>query len=166
MAEGTTALIDSGLKHGAQPRQELDKSLKEAGTTRDWYPETYYLDQDLSLNAHLGAAGAMSTGRIQDPEGAKTIILSYKTATGAVDAIQRQTVKIVCFTDNDTGRLNVDIPATLGGKQDGSKQGRRMILIYKTSMHANSSLNPTQCTQRTDRNARQKWIINTVQQLE
>jgi hypothetical protein len=108
----------------------------------------------------------MSTGRIQDPEGAKTIILSYKTAAGAVAAIQRQTIKIVCFTYTDTRRLRVDIPATLGGKQDGSKQDRRMILIYKTSMYVNSSLNPAQCTQRTDRNARQKWLITTLQQLE
>jgi len=166
LAEGTTALIKAGLKHGALTRQDLDKSLKEAGTTRDWYIDKYYCEQDLSLNEHLGAAGAMSTGRVQDPEGAKTIILTYKTAAGAVAAIQRQTLKIVCFTDRDTGRLRVDIPATLGGKQDSSKQGRRIILIYKSSMHAGSIMNPAQCTQRTDRNSRQKWIITTLQQLE
>jgi len=105
----------------------------------------------------------MSTGRVQDPEGAKTIILSYKTAAGAVAAIQRHNFKIVCFTDTNTCRLMVDTPATLGGKQDPSKQGRRMILIYKTIMHTSASLNPTQCTQRTDRNARQKWLIPTLQ---
>ena len=89
LAEGTTTLIESGLTLGAQPRQELDKSLKDAGTLRDRYPEKYYLDQDLSLNAHLEEAGAMSTGHVQDPEGAKTIILSYKTAAKAIAAIQR-----------------------------------------------------------------------------
>ncbi len=133
---------------------------------RDWYPEKHYCEQDLSINTHLGAAGAMSTGRVQDPEGAKTIILSFKTAAGAVAAIQRQTLKIVCFTDTNPCRLMVDILATLGGKQDGSKQGKRMILIYKSNMHSTSSMNPTQCTQRTDRNARQKWLITTLRQLE
>ena len=98
----------------------------------------------------------MSTGRVHDPEGTKTIILSYKTAAGAVAAIQRQNIKIVCFTHTNTCRLRVDTPTTLGKKQDPSKQGRRMILIYKTNMHTRASLNPTQCTQRTDRNARQK----------
>ena len=104
----------------------------------------------------------MSTGRVHDPEGAKTIILSYKTAAGAVAAIQRQKIKIVCFTDTNTCRLRVDTPTTLDGKQDPIKQGKRMILIYKTSMHTSASLNPTQCTQRTDRNARQKWLITTL----
>ena len=60
----------------------------------------------------------MPTGRVQDPEGAKTIILSYKTAAGAVAAMQRQKLKIVCFTNTHTGRLRVDNPATVGGKQD------------------------------------------------
>jgi hypothetical protein len=41
----------------------------------------------------------MSTGRAQDPEGAKTIILSYKTAARAAAAIHRQNLKIVCFTN-------------------------------------------------------------------
>jgi hypothetical protein len=59
----------------------------------------------------------MSTGRVKDPERAKTIILSYKTAARAVAAIQRQNLKIVCFTDTNTSRLRVDNPATMGGKQ-------------------------------------------------
>jgi len=96
----------------------------------------------------------MSTGRVQDPEGAKTIILSYKTFAGAVATIHRQNLKIVSFGDSNTGRLRVDKQATTGGKQDPSMQGRRMVLIYKTSMRSGSSLNPAQCMQRTDRNAR------------
>jgi len=108
----------------------------------------------------------MSTGRVQDPEGAKTIILSYKTAARAVAAIQRQNLKIVCFTDSHTGMLRVDNPATMGGKQDPSMQGKRMVLIYMTIMHSSSSLSPSQCTQRTDRNARQKWLITILQQME
>ena len=73
-------MIESGLRLGTKPIRELEKSLKEAGTLRDWYPEKHHREQNISLNNHLGAAGAMSTGRVQDPEGAKTIILSFKTA--------------------------------------------------------------------------------------
>ena len=85
----------------------------------------------MRLNTHLGAGRAMSTGRIHDPEGAKTLILSFKTATGAALAISRQNIKLVCFADVTTGRLRVDADATAGEKQDNGAQGRRMILIYK-----------------------------------
>ena len=72
----------------------------------------------MSLNIHLGARGAMSTGRVQDPEGAKTIILSSKAAAGATVAIHGKNLKIVYFTDTQTGRLNVDKEAIARGKQD------------------------------------------------
>ena len=88
----------------------------------------------------------MSTRHIQDPEEARTIILSYKTSAGAASVISRQNMNIVCFADTHTGRLIVDKNAKLGGKQNKSMQGRRMILIYKTDMHSAPSLNPTQCT--------------------
>jgi hypothetical protein len=112
MAEGATILIESGLRLGTAPIRDLEKTLREAGMQRDRYSEKHYCEQDLSLNTHLGARGAMSTGRVQDPEGAKTIILSYKTAAGAAAAIQRQNLKIVCFTDTQTSRLIVDKQST------------------------------------------------------
>ena len=64
LAEGTIALIEAGLRLGTKPRRELEKTLKEAGTQRVWYPEKHFCEQDLSLNTHLGAGGAMSTGRV------------------------------------------------------------------------------------------------------
>ena len=91
MAKGATVLIEAGLRLGTHHKRDLEKTLiREAGTQRDWYPDKYNCDEDLSLNAHLGAGGSMFTGRVQDPEGAKTIILSYQTAAGAVVGIQRQ----------------------------------------------------------------------------
>ena len=63
LAEGTTTLIEAGLGLGTQPRREMEKTLKEAGTLRDWYPEKHSREQDMSLNTHLGARGVMSTGR-------------------------------------------------------------------------------------------------------
>jgi hypothetical protein len=108
-----------------------------------------------NISSHrIGARGAMSTGRVQDPEGAKTIILSYKTAAGAAATIHRQNLKIVCFIDTPIGKFRVDKQATAGEKQDPSMQGRRMVLIYRINMHSELSLNPAQCTQRSDQNAR------------
>jgi len=76
MAKGATVLIEAGLGLGTKPIRDLEKALREAGTQQNSYPAKHCCEQDLSLNTHLGAGGAMSTGRVQDPEGAKTIILS------------------------------------------------------------------------------------------
>ncbi len=54
----------------------------------------------------------MSARRIHDPEGAKTIILSYKTAAEAANAISKQNLKIVYFAYIHTGRLKLDKNAT------------------------------------------------------
>ena len=104
----------------------------------------------------------MSTGRIQDPEGAKRVILSFKTATRATLAISRHNIKLVCFADLTTGRLRVDAYTTSGGKQDNIAHGRRMVLIYRTNMHPESKLNPEQCTKKVDRNAKKRWLITTL----
>jgi hypothetical protein len=58
----------------------------------------------------------MPPGRIQDPEGAKTIVVSFKIAAAAITTIQRQTRRFVCFSDKDNGRLKIDMAATFGGK--------------------------------------------------
>jgi len=105
----------------------------------------------------------MSTGRIQDPEGAKKVIVSFKTAAGAALAISRQNMKLIYFADVLTRRLRVDTYATAGGKQDNNAQGRRMVLIYKTNMHPGSILDPEQCTSKVDRNARKRWLTTTLQ---
>ena len=54
----------------------------------------------------------MSTGRIHDPEGAKTVILSFNIAAGAAMAISRNNIKLICFADVTIGRLRVDADAT------------------------------------------------------
>jgi hypothetical protein len=66
----------------------------------------------MRLNTHLGAGVAMSTERIQDPKGAKTIILSIKATTGATLAISRHDIKVVRITNAHTGRLRIDVDAT------------------------------------------------------
>jgi hypothetical protein len=44
--------------------------------------------------------------------------------------------------------------------------GKRMVLIYKTHMHSGAALNTLQCTTKSDRNAGQKWLGNTLTQLD
>jgi hypothetical protein len=81
-------------------------------------------------------------------------------------AIAKQNVKIVCFADVNIGRLRVDPDATAGGKQQMNAQDKRMVLIYRTSMHAGSALSPKMCTRKIDKNARLRWLHTTLQQLD
>ena len=66
----------------------------------------------MDLNKHLGAEGVMSPGRVQDPEGAKTIVLSYNTAAGAVATVIKHKFLLTCYTDEHTGRLRLDAALT------------------------------------------------------
>ena len=59
----------------------------------------------------------MTPSRIQDPKGAKTLVVSYKATTGAAEVIYIQQFKIVCFADSKTCKLIVNKDATLGEKQ-------------------------------------------------
>ena len=84
----------------------------------------------------------MTPDRIQDPEGAKTMVIYIKTTAGAILAAQRQTYKIVCFRDAISGRLKVDQDATARGKQNPALQGMQVLLIYKTRIHTEATLDP------------------------
>jgi hypothetical protein len=85
----------AGLQSGREPRKDLDRALKEADITRQWFPiNREPCQQDLSVNHHFGAGGASTPGRIQDPEGAKSILVSYKTTAGAAATISIQLFKI------------------------------------------------------------------------
>ncbi len=108
----------------------------------------------------------MTPGRIQDPEGAKIVLVPLKTATGAILAVQRQTYKIVSFRDNGSGRLKVDTTATIGGKQNMHKQGRRVILIQKAHMYSEASLDPERCTHKLDEKVMRSWIQTHLRQMD
>ena len=69
-------------------------------------------------------------------------MISFKTTAGAVATIIKQTYKIACFGDVAGGRLRMDATATIGGKQYPNKQGRGIILIYKSYMYSEASLDP------------------------
>ena len=78
---------------------------------------------------HLGAKGAMSPGRVQDPEGAKTVVISFNTAAGAVATVVKRRFLITCYTETDTGRIRMD-PSLTAGQTSGSHTGAKKILIY------------------------------------
>jgi len=163
LAEGVTVQLATRLKHGTEPRKDLNIALRESGTYQDWFPgDRHTCAHDLRLNTHLRAGGAMSTRFIQDPEGAKTTIMSFKTVAGVSLAISDHNNKLICFADVITGRLRVDADTTVGEKQDNNAHGRRMVLIYKTNMHPESILNPVKCTLNVDRNARKRWLTTTL----
>ena len=85
IAKGAALQIRDVVTKGTHSRKDLDTTLNAAGTAYDWFPNK--LDDytfNLDMNKHLGAEGAMSPGRVQDPKGAKIIVLSYKTAAGAL----------------------------------------------------------------------------------
>ncbi len=81
---GISIQLRDGIKLGSQSKRDQDNARTNSGTEPKWFPETKETcEQYLGLNNYLGAVGAMSSGRVQDPEGAKTITLSYNTPTGA-----------------------------------------------------------------------------------
>ena len=85
------------------------------------------------------------------------MVISFKTAAGAVATIHKHTYKIVCYGDTAGRRLRVDVAATARGKHDPSKQGRRSIIIYKSYMYSEASLDPGKCTYKLDQKARNQW---------
>ena len=85
-------------------------------------------------------------------------MVSFKTAAGAILAVQRKTYKIVSFKDINSGRLRMEMAATTGGKQDMNKQGRRVIMIYKAHMYKDATLDPERCSYKSDEKARRIWL--------
>jgi hypothetical protein len=106
----------------------------------------------------------MTPGRIQDLEGAKPVIILFKTIIGAVAALHKQTYKIVCFKNTSRGRLRVDAAATTVGKHDPAKQGRRIILIRRSHMYTEASLDQERCSLKADQQAKSKWVEDQVRQ--
>ena len=83
-------MINAVTHKGTQQRRDLDAALRATGTTTYWSPQPDApCQKNLELNYHLGADEVMFPCRIQNLEGAKHIVISYKTDVGAVAAIIR-----------------------------------------------------------------------------
>ncbi len=93
-------------------------------------------------------------------------MVSFKTTAGAIAIAHMQTFRIISFQDTFSGRLRVDTSATPGGKQDPSKQGRRVILIYNFHIYYKASLDPKKCTHKSDEKAKRIWINAHLEQVD
>ncbi len=57
---------------------------------RDWFPAANGpCNTDVKMNIHLGARSVVTPSRTQDPEGVKSMVISFKTVSGAILAVQR-----------------------------------------------------------------------------
>ena len=59
----------------------------------------------------------------------------------------------------------MDVAATTGGKQGQRKQSLRSILIYKSHMYTEASLDPERCSYKSDQKAMNLWVANSIRQL-
>jgi len=59
----------------------------------------------------------------------------------------------------------VDTLATTKGEKGPSKQGRRSILIYKSYMYKEASLDPERCNFKVDQKVRNQWVANHARQI-
>ena len=59
----------------------------------------------------------------------------------------------------------MDAAATSGGKHDPRKQGLRSVLIYKSHMYTEASLDPKRCNHKSDQKATNLWVANHMRQL-
>ena len=105
----------------------------------DWHQDLFNPYTDLSLNHHPGARGIMSPGSIQDPEGARTLVISFRTAAGAATAVLRQKFTLICYTDPGTGRLRLDRSLTSGAR-NGTQPGTKIALLYSALPHHKCSI--------------------------
>ncbi len=56
-------------------------------------------NRNLRINPPLGAGDIITPGRIIDSKGAKIVVISFKTTTGAIQAVQRHTYSFVCVRE-------------------------------------------------------------------
>ena len=59
----------------------------------------------------------------------------------------------------------MDTTAIGRGKHDPSKQGRMSILIYKSYMYSEASLDPERCSFKIDQKARNQWVSIHAQHI-
>ena len=59
----------------------------------------------------------------------------------------------------------MDVAATTSEKQDPRKQGLRSILIYKSHMYTEASLDPEWCSYKSDQKAKSLGVANPIRQL-
>jgi hypothetical protein len=106
----------------------------------------------------------MSPGRVHDPEGAKTLVISYTSTTGATTTVIKRRFQITCYTEPETRRLRVD-PALTVGHTGGAHSGATRILIYDAHAHPLSDPDQANCGAGTTLRDRHNWVVNTLKNV-
>jgi hypothetical protein len=99
IARGVLIQLREAVKLGTQSRRDLEAALKTTGIEADLFPNNQHdCEMNFALNKHLGAERAMSAGRVQDLEGAKTVVISHAKTAGATTAVIKRRFQITCYT--------------------------------------------------------------------
>jgi hypothetical protein len=62
--------------------------------------------------------------------------------------------------------IRIDMAVSARGKHNPSLRRRRVILIYKAHMHPEASLNPEQCTLKSDAKSRNNWFLAHIKSID
>jgi hypothetical protein len=113
----------------------------------------------------LGAKGALSPRRVQDPKEAKASVLDYKRAAGFIVALVKRMSRIACYTKADTYRIRVDPSLTIG-IAGGAHLGAKKILIYDAYVDPHSEMGPR--NRGAGRSLRDKhiWVVYTLKMMD
>ena len=108
---GVSIQIQAVIIKGTRSRRDIDAALCLAEAEDEWFPAGKpECAHTLELNLHIGAEGAMSPGRVQDMEEAKTVVINFNKTTGAVAIVIKRKFLITClYTEAETGRLLLDL---------------------------------------------------------
>jgi hypothetical protein len=107
----------------------------------------------------------MSLGRIQDPKGAKHLVISYQNATGVIATILRNRFPLMTYKNALTCRLKVDEKMNARDLRQPS-EGSKKLLIYAADMHPRSIFSPTTCIAKSSPRERAALIATTLPQMD
>ena len=125
------------VKLGTQSRRDLEATLLTSGTEAYWFPDSQHgCEMNFALNKHIGAEGAMSSDRVQDPEGAKTVVISYATTAGATTTVIKRMFQITCYIEPYTTRLRVDRPSQRASHAEPTRGPKRSLSTTHTYTHS------------------------------
>ena len=103
IARGFSIQLREVVKLRTQSRRDLEATLRTAGTKANSFPDNHHdCEMNFALDKHLGAEGAMSPGRVHDPEGAKRLVIIYASAAGATFVVVKRKFQITRYTEPDT----------------------------------------------------------------
>ncbi len=112
----------------------LERLIRHADTHYDWIPETGHgLLYNTGLSHHLGNRGIIFPDRVQDIEGARTVVASSHHSAGLVAATINQKFTLV-YKPDCSGRLFLS-DAPTPGTSASTKPSPKFLLDYMATTH-------------------------------